>query len=129
MEGVDPKDVEKARIAAQNINENWDENQAEEIFDRALFSWGEAAGMIENSAFHLNTINGNEGGLVEGSTDTKPDRKRPVSWRIGSAYTKQANGQRDNQAVKMLRNTMTMNRPQQSMGNRKNPGRPDSACI
>jgi len=48
--------------------------------------------------------------LVEGSTDTKPDRKRPVSRRIGSAYTKKANG-RDNQAVKMLRNTMTMNRP------------------
>ena len=49
--------------------------------------------MIENSAFHLSTINGNECGLVEGSTDTKPDRKRPVSRRIGSAYTKQANGQ------------------------------------
>ena len=29
----------------------------------------------------------------------------------------------------MLRNTMTMNRPQQSMGTRKTNGRPDSACI
>jgi len=44
--------------------------------------------MVENSAFNLNTINGHEGGLIEGSTDTKPDRKRPVSRRIGSAYTK-----------------------------------------
>lgn len=65
-----------------------DENQAEEIFNWALFSRGDVNSMVENSAFNLNTINGHEGGLIEGSTDTKPDRKWPVSWRIGSAYTK-----------------------------------------
>ena len=75
-----------------------------------MFSRGEGQGIIENSAFNLNTISGNEGGLIEGSTDTKPDWKWPVSRWIGSAYTKKANVW-DNQAVKMLWNTMTMNWP------------------
>jgi len=90
MEGTDPNKP-PPNLEEEN---NKDENQAEEIFNWALFSRGEA-NIVENSAFNLNTISGIDGGLIEGSTDTKPDRKRPVSWRIGSAYSKKTNA-RDN---------------------------------